>query len=764
MEEFSFDLQRFPDEDTTDNTISSGDVTISAGGTYNIASGYAGTITVDTSDAVILVGTEGNTPLAAQIVTGTAAADLTISGLNLTNTGNPIRFGAGGGTLTLIGNNVLTTTGANSAALNIGGGLTITGTGNLTVTAPGYGAGVGTDYGEVTTANLTVTSGTVTATSNYGAGVGSGFQSSIGTITISGGVVNATSSSGAGIGSGAGTGGLTSAGAIAITGGNISGTSQDGAGIGSGFGGAIGDITIGGTAAVSAVSTGSGAGIGSGSTFGNTASAGNITINGTANVTATSASYGSGIGSGYAQYAGTNSAGNVTIGEDATVTAASLSFGVGIGAGNSDANSANTIGTITLSGNSETVAKSTVVIENSNNTQLTTINGAILSGSRLVFVDGEHANASTSTTTTTTVNEVVYGEDVTGVTNVGKVDGSEDYIYVGGIGVISDYEGATIGEEGESGAKIRYATDCVGFNFDGETLAINSSTGVLIVQNCKDKLIPIADVTGKTTAYVYSPTESGVTYGNLFSPFEVIVGSAKGSDYIFAGNAGSTLFGGLGAYDDTLHGGAWRDEFVYVDGCGNDVIANYGGEDVIKVGGAINGVNMFGNFALNFSNGSLAVANYQDKIITVADGAGNVLGQAYYASTAGTVNGIGLVGKEILVGGAFGSNLIIAGDGGSSLWSNFGGVNTLVGGAGADEFVYTPGSGIVFVENANAFDSVNLLGVTENQIANVSATANGTTISFTDGGMLNIHGSGLLYKLEGANYVADAQTGTLQQI
>lgn len=761
MEEFIFDLQRFPDEDTTDNTISSGDVTISAGGTYNIASGYAGTITVDTSDAVILVGTEG-TSLAAQIVTGTAAADLTISGLNLTSTGNPIRFGSGGGTLTLIGNNTLTTTGANSAALNIGGGLTITGTGNLTATASGYGAGIGTDYGEVTTANLTVTSGTVTATSNYGAGVGSGFQSSIGTITISGGVINATSSSGAGIGSGAGTSGLSSAGAIAITGGNISGTSQDGAGIGSGFGGAIGDISIGGTAAVSAVSTGSGAGIGSGSTFGNTASAGNITINGTANVTATSASYGSGIGSGYAQYAGTNSAGNVTIGEDATVTAASLSFGVGIGAGNSDANSANTIGTITLSGNSETVAKSTVIIENSNNTQLTTINNAILSGSRLVFVDGEHINSSTATTTT--VNEVVYGEDVTGVTNVGKVDGSEDYIYVGGIGVISDYEGATIGEEGESGAKIRYATDCVGFNFDGETLAINSSTGVLIVQNCKDKLISIADVTGKTTAYVYSPTESGVTYGNLFSPLEVIVGSATGSDYIIAGNAGSTLFGGLGAYDDTLHGGAWRDEFVYVDGYGNDIIANYGGEDVIKVGGSVNGVNLFGNFALNFSNGSLTVANYQDKIITVVDGANNVLGQAYYASEAGTVNGIGLAGKEILVGGAFGSNLIIAGDGGSSLWSNFGGVNTIVGGAGADEFIYTPGSGIVFVENANYLDSVNLLGVTNNQIANVAVTATGTTISFTDGGMLNIHGSGLLYKLEGANYIADAQTGSLQQI
>lgn len=265
------------------------------------------------------------------------------------------------------------------------------------------------------------------------------------------------------------------------------------------------------------------------------------------------------------------------------------------------------------------------------------------------------------------------------------------------------------------------------------------------------------------TAYK-ARAQSGVTYGNLFSPLEVIVGSATGSDYIFAGNAGSTLFGGFGAYDDTLHGGAWRDEFVYVDGYGNDVIANYSGEDVIKVGGTINGVNMFGNFALNFADGSLTLADYQDRIITVVDGASNVLGQAYYASEAGVVNGTGFAGKEILVGGAFGSNLIIAGDGGSSLWSNFGGVNTMVGGAGADEFVYTPGSGIVFVENANAFDSVNLYGVTSNQIANVAVTSTGTTINFTDGGILNVAGSGLIYKMDGANYVADAQTGTLTQV
>jgi len=778
MEKFIFDLQRFPEDDTTtddttttdDNTTATNDITISAGGAYTVESGYAGTITIDTSEAVTLVGTEGS-QVAAQVVTGTNAANLTVDSLNLSSTGNAIKFGTGGGTLTLVGNNTFTTSGTNSAAVNIGGGVTINGAGYLTATAPGYGAGVGTDYGEVSTSNLTFDGGIITAQSNYGAGVGSGFQSSVGTIAIAGGSVNAKSSSGAGIGTGAGSSGV-SGGTINITGGNISATSQDGAAIGSGFGGAVGNISIGGTAGVNAVSTGNGAGIGSGAAFGNTSSAGNISIDGSATVTASSAANGAAIGTGYAQYGGTNSTGTVSIGGDATVTASSLSNGVGIGAGNVDGNSTNAVGAISIAGDTATPARSMVVIDNSDGSRETTINGATVSGLQLVYVDGIQTNATsatagtstTDTTATAGATEVVYGEDVTGVTNVGKVEGSDDYIYLGGVGVISDYEGVTFTETGENGAKIRYAPDCMGFNYDGENLAVNCSTGTLIVQDCKDKIISIADIEGNSTAYVYSPTAGGVTYGNLLPGLEVVVGSALGSDYIFAGNGGSTLWGGFGDYDDTVAGGLGRDEFVYIDGGGNDVIVNYGNTDVIRVGGTVNGVNLFGNFALNFSDGMLTLVDYQDKIITVTDGAGNIAGQACYASGEAVLDGRSLVGKEVLVGGAFGSNLIIAGNGGSSMWGGFGGVNTLVGGGGADEFVYTPGSGVVFAQNANAFDSVNLYGVALEQIANVAVTATDTTFVFTDGGMLNVQGSGLTYKIAGATYVANVQTGGLTQV
>lgn len=781
MKDFIFDLQRFPDDEPIDEpeeisyVISSGDVTISTGGAYTIESGFGGSVYVMTGDAVTIDGSGASSLTSAQIYTGTNAADLTISGLNISNPNvSPLKFGSGGGVLKLVGENVLSTENFYAAAVNVGSGdVTIDGSGTLTATSTGYGAAVGTDYGGTATPNLTVANGTINLSSNYGAGLGSGSASTFGTVSVTGGTVNATSAFGAGIGTGAGTS-SENAGSVAITGGKITATSEDGAGIGSGFEGAVGDITIEGTANVNASSTGNGAGIGSGSTGGNESSAGNITIGGNASVVATSARYGAGIGSGYARYNGMNMAGTISIGGDANVTASSLLNGLGIGAGYSDNVALNVVGTISLSGDTATAAKSAVVIENSDTTRTVTINGTTLSGRQLTFIDGVQSNPITDNNSYT---PVIVNESIAGATNVGKVDGSDDYIYLGGIGVISDYAGVTINSASDSvdtesdteetvtdeitGAKIRYATDYVGFGFDGYTLAINSSTGALYVQNCKDKIIAIADTSGNTTTYVYSPTEAQAIYGNELSHSEIIFGSNNGADIIFAGDGGTTICGGTDIANDTLVGGAGHDEYIYVDGTGADVVTNYGGEDLIKVSGTINGVNMFGDFALNFADGSLIVANSQDRLITVADTSGNLLGYGYYSSTAGVMDGSNYAGTEVIVGGAFGDNLIIAGDGGSSLWGNFGGVNTLIGGAGHDEFFYTPGSGIVFVQNANAFDTVNLAEVSRSQIAGIAVTNTDTTISFTDGGAINVQGVGVTYKLDGKNYVADSTTQNL---
>lgn len=786
-----FDIQRFADDedvdfsdmtlddgDETSRVIASGNVTLSAGGAYSIESGYAGTIYVSTGDPVTLDGSSAGEMTDAQILTSTNAAALTINAVSINNPNvSALKFGSGGGTLTLTGENNLSTGNFYSAAVNVGSGsVTIDGTGSLTTSSTGYGAAIGTDYGEKSASTLTISSGTINASANYGAAVGSGFASTIGNVSITGGTVNATSKLGAGIGTGAGTSALDNAPSIAITGGGVTATSEDGAGIGSGFDGKVADISIGGTAMVNASSTGYGAGIGSGSTFGNESSAGNITIDGSANVVATSAQYGAGIGSGYSRYNGVNSAGNISIGGDANVTATSVVNGLGIGAGYSDNVALNTVGTITLSGDTSTPAKSTVVVENGDTTRTATINGAALSGTQLTFIDGVQSNPVTASSggSSSTSTTVVVNESISGGTTVGKVDGSDDYIYLGGLGVISDYEGVTINDgtssvaadasvtAGETtGAKIRYSTDYSGFSFDGYTLAVSSSTGMLLVQNCKDKIIAVADTAGNATTYVYSPTEAEVIYGNSLTKTEIINGSDKGADIIFAGNGGSTLCGGADTVNDTLIGGTGHDEFVYVDGTGADVVTNYGGEDLIKINGTVTGVNLFGEFSLNTSSGSVTVANSQDRLITVTDISGNLLGYGYYSSTAGTIDGSNYAGKEILVGGAFGDNMIIAGDGGSAMWGNFGGVDTLIGGAGADEFFYTPGSGVVNVLNANALDTVNLVNVADEQFAGVVVTEAGATITFTDGGTLNVQGAGFTFRRNGNSYVANAASQSL---
>ncbi len=191
---------------------------------------------------------------------------------------SPLHFTGAGNTLTLVGNNTVTSgqTGfANyyGAAVGVpsGAALTITDTskGSLTTTG-GYGAGIGGGHFGGAGGNITINGGTVTAKGGgTAAGIGGGNVGNGGSITINGGTVTANGGFyGAGIGGGSwGTGGT-----IAINGGKIQakGGHFGGAGIGGGGnGGAGGTITIsGGTVTASggagSDNAGSGAGIGGG--------------------------------------------------------------------------------------------------------------------------------------------------------------------------------------------------------------------------------------------------------------------------------------------------------------------------------------------------------------------------------------------------------------------------------------------------------------------------------------------------------------------
>ena len=114
--------------------------------------------------------------------------------------------------------------------------------GKLIATAS-FGAGIGGGQGG-SGSDITISGGSVTATSDSGAGIGGGSNGGSGSnITISGGFVTATSSIGAGIGGGFGNTGSN----ITISGGSVTATSTRGDGIGGGSnGGTDSNIAISG--------------------------------------------------------------------------------------------------------------------------------------------------------------------------------------------------------------------------------------------------------------------------------------------------------------------------------------------------------------------------------------------------------------------------------------------------------------------------------------------------------------------------------------
>lgn len=108
--------------------------------------------------------------------------------------------------------------------------LTIKGSGSLTASSNGYGAGIGGGFG-ISCGNIEIQGGIITATGGWsGAGIGAGSgigagESICGTITISGGTVTAIGGSyAAGIGSGYAQTKPSTCGAISISGGTVSAT------------------------------------------------------------------------------------------------------------------------------------------------------------------------------------------------------------------------------------------------------------------------------------------------------------------------------------------------------------------------------------------------------------------------------------------------------------------------------------------------------------------------------------------------------------
>lgn len=175
--------------------------------------------------------------------------------------------------------------------------------GSLTATSSGSNAAIGSTMGN-DVSNITINSGTVTATSSWGAAIGAGEEGDASYITINGGTVSANSGWGAAIGAGQD----GDASNITINGGTVTATSSNyGAAIGAGQNGDASKIAINGGTINATASYG--AAIGSGQ-YGN---ADGIEIDGaTVNVTG---SFGAAIGAGQ-----NGDATNITI-TDSVVTA-----------------------------------------------------------------------------------------------------------------------------------------------------------------------------------------------------------------------------------------------------------------------------------------------------------------------------------------------------------------------------------------------------------------------------------------------------------
>ena len=323
--------------------LASGNHTINTAGVYVLGAGFTGDITIADGLSGVKITQTDFAQLTEVHIIGPASgnANLWIEGLNVKNTADQscIRFFGSDNVLSIKGNNNIdysSTIGylnnGSNAVINVGGGLTIEGTGTLEmISLHSEGAMIGTDQGENSNANLTINSGTYLLTgtdsrqtvrnaTRLGAVIGSGYGSSMGDIAINGGTfdifnggMNAAIGSGASLGL---DGFHRHEGNITIRNANITAVADGGACIGSGSSSNIGNITIEDSIIhveskplhIVAIADendprvrhnlGNGAGIGSGQDHGfGGANAGDIVIRNSSVIS--SSNRGAGIGSGY---------------------------------------------------------------------------------------------------------------------------------------------------------------------------------------------------------------------------------------------------------------------------------------------------------------------------------------------------------------------------------------------------------------------------------------------------------------------------------
>ena len=233
---------------------------------------------------------------------------------------------------------------------------------------------------------------------------------------------------------------------------------------------------------------------------------------------------------------------------------------------------------------------------------VTNVSGDVIDNSNNNGVNVVGSNVGGSITNVTTVDN---STNITDSFNDNHVDNSttiikegDTYTYSGGNRTITNYQ---------QGEKIMLASDYQGIGINGNTFLVNSSSGALEIQECRDKFVEYTVSDGSTAAYSYLGGSEGAIDGRDKAQAEIMIGADNADNQIYAGNGGSSVWGGNGG-NDVLTGGDGYDEFFYAIGSGNDVIQNSSSNDIINLLGVtledISGVNVnIGQVNLNFVDG-----------------------------------------------------------------------------------------------------------------------------------------------------------------
>ena len=249
--------------------------------------------------------------------------------------------------------------------------------------------------------------------------------------------------------------------------------------------------------------------------------------------------------------------------------------------------------------------------------------------------------------------------------------------------------------------------------------------------------------------------------GRGLSVFEIIIGADNAPNLLMAAGSGSSLYGGKGNVANTLQGGNGADTFLHTDG--SALITNATTGDTLRFGAEYTGFSFSNDDVILYSNeGSVMVQGIRDQIIDIADGNGNFACHVYMASNYGDVDIRDRGGYQVISGANEISNVVYAGNEGGSLYGGKGQYDTLIGGDGADCFMFDRGGGVNVIQNAYSNDFVNLMDNTLGEITEFSATADETRISFLSGAQLTIEGNnGVGYLIEGKMYDANIESNSL---